>query len=82
MTKNNNDKKRFGRRAAFGVVSLVLITVAFYVCMIVFTKSKLDAELGLNWWLMYALFVFGISGLASGLLTITDVKGFLPFAKK
>ena len=80
MPNNNNEKKRFGRRATFGVISLILITVAFYVCMIVFAKSK--AELGLNWWLMYALFTFGISGLASGLLTITDVKGLLPFAKK
>jgi uncharacterized protein with PQ loop repeat len=79
MPEVNNKKKRFGRRAAFGVVSLILTTVAFYVCMIVFAKSK--AELGLNWWLMYALFTFGISGLASGLLTITDVKALLPFKK-
>jgi hypothetical protein len=80
MPENNNEKKRFGRRAAFGVASLVLTTIAFYVCLIVFAKAK--AETGLNWWLMYALFTFGISGLASGLLTITDVKGLLPFAKK
>ena len=78
----NNEKKRFGRRALFGVVSLVLTTVAFYVCMIVFVLMKSKPELGLNWWLMYALFTFGISGLASGLLTITDVKGLLPFTKK
>ena len=78
----NNEKKRFGRRALFGVISLVLTTVAFYVCMIVFVLVKSKAELGLNWWLMYALFTFGISGLASGLLTITDVKSFLPFSKK
>ena len=78
----NNEKKRFGRRALFGVISLVLTTVAFYVCMIVFVLVKPKAELGLNWWLMYALFTFGISGLASGLLTITDVKSFLPFSKK
>ncbi len=84
MPNENNEKKRFGRRAAFGVASLVLTTVAFYVCLIVFVivKQKAEAEVGLNWWLMYALFTFGISGLASGLLTITDVKGLLPFAKK
>ena len=82
MPENNNEKKRFGRRAQFGVASLILTTVAFYVCMIVFVLVKEKAELGLNWWLMYALFTFGISGLASGLLTITDVKGLLPFAKK
>ena len=80
--ENNNEKKRFGRRATFGGVSLILTTVAFYVCMIVFVLVKSKPELGLNWWLMYALFTFGISGLASGLLTITDVKGFLPFSKK
>ena len=78
----NNEKKRFGRRAIFGVVSLALTTVAFYVCLIVFVLMKSKPELGLNWWLMYALFTFGISGLASGLLTITDVKSLLPFTKK
>ena len=78
----NNEKKRFGRRAIFGVVSLALTTVAFYVCLIVFVLMKSKPELGLNWWLMYALFTFGISGLASGLLTITDVKSLLPFTRK
>ncbi len=46
MPENNNEKKRFGRRATFGVVSLILTTVAFYVCMIVFGKD--EPELGLN----------------------------------
>ena len=78
----NNEKKRFGRRAIFGVVSLALTTVAFYVCLIAFVLMESKPELGLNWWLMYALFTFGISGLASGLLTITDVKSLLPFTKK
>lgn len=82
MTNENNEKKRFGRRAKFGMVSLILTTVAFYACMIVFVLVKEKPEVGLNWWLFYALFTFGISGLASGLLTITDVKGLLPFAKK
>ena len=78
----NSEKKRFGRRATFGVVSLILTTIAFYVCMIIFVIVESKPELGLNWWLMYALFTFGISGLASGLLTITDVKSLLPFVKK
>jgi hypothetical protein len=82
MPNNNNEKKRFGRRARFGVAALVLITVGFYVSMIVFVLVKDKPELGLNWWLMYALLTFAICGLTSGLLTITDVKGFLPFAKK
>ena len=59
-----------------------LTTVGFYVSMIVFVLVKDKPELGLKWWLMYALFTFGIFGLGSGLLTITDVKGLLPFAKK
>ena len=79
---NNNEKKRFGRRATFGVASLVLITVGFYVSMIVFVLVKSNPELGLKWWLMYALLTFAICGLTSGLLTVTDVKGFLPFTKK
>lgn len=82
MPESNNEKKRFGRRAKFGVASLVLTTVSFYVSMIIFVLVKNKPELGLKWWLMYALLTFAICGLTSGLLTITDVKGFLPFAKK
>ena len=82
MPEVNNEKKRFGRRAAFGVVSLILTTIGFYTSMIVFVLVKDKPELGLKWWLMYALLTFAICGLTSGLLTITDVKGFLPFAKK
>ena len=78
----NNEKKRFGRRAKFGVAALVLITLGFYVSMIIFVLVKDKPELGLNWWLMYALLTFAICGLTSGLLTVTDVKGFLPFTKK
>ncbi len=81
MSESNNEKKRFGRRAKFGVASLTLITAGFYVSMIVFVLIKDKAELGLKWWLMYALLTFAICGLTSGLLTVTDVKGLLPFKK-
>jgi len=82
MRNENNEKKRFGRRGFFGVLSLSLITVAFYACMIVFVLVKFDPEMGIKWWLLYACFAFGISGLVSGLLTVTDIKGFVPFMKK
>lgn len=82
MPNNNNEKKRFGRKAAFTVVSASLTTIAFYVCLIVFVVIESKAEVGLKWWLMYALFTFGTFGLGSGLLTITDVKSLLPFVKK
>lgn len=82
MLEANNEKKRWGRRANFGIASLVLITVGFYVSMIVFVLVKSNPEMGLKWWLMYAMFTFAICGLTSGLLTFTDVKGLLPFTKK
>lgn len=79
---NNNEKKRWGRRANFGWASLALITLAFYVSMIIFVLVKFAPEMGLKWWLLYAAFTFGICGLTSGLLTVTDVKSLLPFVKK
>jgi len=82
MKNENNETKRFGRRALFGIISLSLITVAFYACMIVFVLVKFAPEMGIKFWLLYACFTFGISGLVSGLLTVTDIKGFMPFMKK
>lgn len=82
MPEPNNEKKRWGRRANFGIASLALITLAFYACMIVFVLVKFAPEMGIKWWLLYAAFTFAICGLVSGLLTFTDVKGLLPFSKK
>lgn len=79
---NNDEKKRWGRRANFGIASLALITFAFYVSMIIFVLIKFEPEMGIKWWLLYASFTFAICGLTSGLLTFTDIKGILPFPKK
>lgn len=70
MTNENNEKKRFGRRAFFGEQAIIFISVAFVLCM--FHFEKLD--LGLKWFLVYSAFISGISGLVSGLLTKTDIK--------
>lgn len=68
--ENNNEKKRFGRRAFFGEQSIILVSAAFVLCMFHFT----DANIGLKWFLVYSAFIFGISGLTSGLLSKTDLK--------
>lgn len=66
----NNEKKRFGRRAFFGEQAIILISVAFVLCMFQFDEPMV----GLKWLLVYAAFISGISGLVSGLLTKTDIK--------
>lgn len=66
----NNEKKRFGRRAFFGEQAIILISAAFLLSMFHFN----DADIGLKWFLVYSAFIVGISGLVSGLLTKTDIK--------
>lgn len=68
----NNEKKRFGRRAGFGVAAVVLITVFAYFCMFKFS----DPEAGLKWVIVYSAIVGGICCLIGGLLTLTDIKTF------
>ena len=73
MTENVNDKKRFGRRAGFGVAALVLIQIAFYFCMFKFT----DPEIGLKWFLFNSGITSIICGVIAGVLTVTDIKSFV-----
>lgn len=72
MTEDNG-KKRFGRRAFFGEQAIILISVAFVLCMFHFE----ELDLGLKWFLVYSAFIVGISGLVSGLLTKTDIKAMI-----
>jgi len=65
MPNNNNEKKRFGRRAGDGVVAMGLITIAFYVC--IFNNVNLD------WFQLYTSFVVGILGFVITGLTLTDL---------
>ncbi len=65
MPENNNDKKRFGRRAGGGIVAASLITIAFYVCIL--------ADVDLAWLKLYTTFVVGIYGFVVGGLTLTDL---------
>lgn len=80
--ENNNEKKRFGRKAFFGEQAIVLISGAFLLCMFQFTNP----DVGLKWFLVYSAFIFGISGLTSGLLSKSDIKEmvlkFNPLKKK
>lgn len=66
----NNEKKRFGRKAFFGEQAIILISAAFVLCMFHFN----DLNLGLKWLIVYAVAIFGISGLTSGLLSKQDLK--------
>lgn len=70
MKNENNEKKRFGRRAFFGEQSIILVSAGFVLCMFHFN----DPNIGLKWFLVYLAFVFGIGELTSGLLSKTDLK--------
>jgi len=63
--ENNNEKKRFGRRAGGGIVAVSLITIAFYVC--IFNTVDMD------WFKLYTSFVTGILGFVVTGLTLTDL---------
>ena len=74
----NNDKKRFGRRAGFGLLAVILITVFAYFCMFKFE----DPAIGLKWVIVYTAIIGGICCLVGGLLTITDFKALAKLGLK
>jgi len=61
----NNEKKRIGRRAIGGLITIVLVTIAYYVTML--TETTID------WFKIYTGVVLIIYGLAVGGLTWTDL---------
>lgn len=63
----NNEKKRFGRRAGFGIAGMVLITTAFYFCIF--------KELDLNWFVKYSIYTLALIGFIISGLSLTDVIG-------
>jgi hypothetical protein len=65
MPENNNEKKRFGRRAGGGIIAAGLITIAFYVCLF--------ADADLAWLKLYTTFIVGVYGFVVGGLTLTDL---------
>lgn len=65
MPNDNNEKKRFGRRAGGGIVAAGLITIAFYVC--IFSTTSLE------WFKFYTTFITGVYGFVVGGLTLTDL---------
>ena len=66
----NDEKKRFFGRRFFGEQAIILISTAFVVCVYRFN----DLAVGLKWWFLYAVMIFGISGLTSGLIHWKDIK--------
>jgi len=62
--KKNNESKRFGRRAACGFLTVILTTIAFYICMF--------RGVDLSWFAEYAKTMLFILGFVTGGLTITD----------
>ena len=67
MMAENNAKKKFGRRAGFGIGAITLVTVAFYICLF--------KDVDLNWFVKYASIIVGVYGFIVGGLTVTDVLG-------
>ena len=60
-----NNNKRIGRRAIGGLITIILVTVAYYVTML--TEATID------WFKIYTGVVLIIYGLAVGGLTWTDL---------
>jgi len=60
-----NNKKRIGRRAIGGLITIILVTVAYYVTMLI--DAKID------WFKIYTGVVLIIYDLAVGGLTWTDL---------
>lgn len=65
MSENNNEKKRFGRRAACGFTTVALITGAFYVCVF--------KGVDLSWFVEYSKVMVYVLGFVVGGLTATDI---------
>ena len=59
------NNKRIGRRAIGGLITIILVTVAYYVTML--TEATID------WFKIYTGVVLIIYGLAVGGLTWTDL---------
>lgn len=64
-TVNNNEKKRFGRRAGGGIIVASLITMAFYFCIL--------KDVELDWFKVYTTVMIGVYGFVVGGLTLTDL---------
>lgn len=69
----NNEKKRFGRRAAIGIGALILVTVAFYHIVYIFKTSAELMKLGLDLFGSYSSIVLGLSIFIITGLSATDI---------
>ena len=76
MENNEKKNRNFGRKVMW-LINLGLVTVAFYA--VLFSKN---IDVGKDMWILYA----GLSSIGTlfvdGMITWTDVKGVIPFAKK
>ena len=64
MSNEGNEKKRWGRRATTAAATIVLSTVAYYICLF--------KGIDLNWFVEYSKVLLYILGFVAGSLTITD----------
>jgi len=60
-----NNNKRIGRRAIGGLITVILVTAAFYVAML--------SDVDIGWFKIYTGVMLIIYGLAVGGLTWTDL---------
>ena len=73
MMAENNEKKRFGRRAGIGIGAIVLISLAFYVIIFVFKSNADLLKVGLDLFGNYSAIILGIAGFIIGGLSATDI---------
>jgi len=64
---DENNKKEKNRRLKLGVVSLVLVVLAYGL-------AKITNDMSGDWW-RFSLLVVGLVGFIGGYITITDVLG-------
>lgn len=69
----NNEKKRFGRRAGIGIGVVVLLSIAFFHVVNKLGSDAILLKLGVDLFGVYAQMVLGVAFLIIGGLSATDI---------
>jgi len=64
MVENGNGKKRWGRRLGSTIAWMILVNIAYYICLF--------KGVDLSWWAEYTKYMTYALGFLIGGLTITD----------
>ncbi len=79
MVENNEkmlpclEKKRFGRRAFFGLLAIVLLTWGYHETLFLLKGDAELMKLGIDLFSVYGPIILGVVGFIFGGLTATDI---------